>query len=121
MPIALEYNDEKKILCATVIKMMSSSEFHDALKKITDDYPPDTQILWDTSSVYVPVGSDRCKLDLIELHKKFPEEGKTKIAIITSSDYTFGASRRNEMLSSKWPKNIMVFGNFLDGEEWLEG
>jgi hypothetical protein len=120
MPISFEYDTEKNILYATIIEKLSAKEFFDALKKITDDYPPNTHLLWDASSVYMPIGNDQCKMDIIEIQKKFPPESKTKIAIITSSDFTFGTTRRYEMLSSKWPQNIMIFGNFADGEEWLK-
>ncbi len=123
MSIILEYNPGKKILYATMTDKLSSSEFADALKKIAcpDDYPPDVGILWDASSINTPIGNMQCELDLTEIRKRFPEEGKTKIAIITSSDFTFGINRMHEMLSDTWPKNIFVFSNFTEGEEWLAG
>lgn len=123
MAIALQYNPEKNILYATIIDELSPSEFADTFKAISDsgDYPPDIGILWDTTSINTPLGNRQCTLDLNELRKRFPEEGKAKIAIVTSSDYTFGMSRMSEMLSDKWPRNIKVFSNFVEGEEWLAG
>jgi hypothetical protein len=122
MAIALQYNPEKKILYATIIDKLSSSEFTDRLNEISrsDDYPPDTGILLDASSVNTSIGNSQCELNIIEIQKRFPEEGTVKIAIITSSDFTFGMRRMHEMLSDEWPKNIMVFSNFAKGEEWLE-
>ncbi len=92
MAIALQYNPEKKILYATIIDKLISSEFADTLKEISDsdEYPSDVGILWDASSINTSIGNKQCELDLIEIQKRFPEGGKAKIAIITSSDFTFG-------------------------------
>jgi hypothetical protein len=121
MSIVLEYDSEKKILYATIIGKLNSSEFTDALNEITasGNYPPDVGILLDASSINTSVGNWQCELNITEIQKRFPEEGKAKIAIITSSDFTFGMRRMHEMLSERWPQNIMVCSNFTEGEEWL--
>lgn len=123
MSIILQYSPEKKVLYITVLDELNLSEFADKLEEIThsDDYPSDAGILLDASSINMPFGNRQFDLDLIEIRKKFIEMEKAKIAIITSSDFTFGISGKYEKLPDTAPQNIMVFNDFIKGEEWLAG
>jgi hypothetical protein len=122
MSIALEYDQEKKIVYLTILEKLNLSKVADALKEInySDNYPLDVGILLDTSSINVPIGNMQVDPDFVEIRKLFLEREKAKIAIITN-DFTFGIGEKYEMLSETMQKNIMVFDNFMEGEEWLTG
>jgi hypothetical protein len=122
MSVALEYNPGKKIVYLTIMGNLILSKVADVLKEInySDNYPSDVGILLDTTSINVPIGNMQLDSDFIEIRKIFLEKGKAKIAVITN-DFTFGIGEKYEMLSETMPKNIMVFDNFMEGEEWLAG
>jgi hypothetical protein len=58
-------------------------------------------------------------MDLIEIRKKYPERGNAKIAIVASTDLSFGMSRMYEVFSGNLPQTIMVFRNLEEAEQWL--
>lgn len=122
MPIDIRHDQEKKILYVTIRDQICQNEFADTLERITnsDNYPPDVAILWDARSVNMPVADKQFVSNLVEIRKRYPERKKSKIAIIAPSDFTFGMSRMYEMLSGGLPKNIMVFRDFMKGEQWLQ-
>jgi hypothetical protein len=122
MPIDLKYDQNKKILYATIQERINSQEFTLATKAIvsSNEYPPDVRILWDARTVKLPVFDKGLLLEFIEIRKKYPERGNARLAILISDNFAFGISRMYEMLSSHLPQNIMVFKDFSTGEEWLQ-
>ena len=121
MPIELRYDLQKNILFATIGEQITRSEFSESLEKIIHsiDYPPDVKVLWDARLVNMPDSDKSFLKDFIEIRKKYPERGKTKLAIVVSTDLSFGMSRMYEAFSGDLPQSIMVFRNPIDGEQWL--
>jgi hypothetical protein len=130
MPLELRYDGEKRLLYVTVDGNVHVNEFDDVTKSIvsSDDYPPDTPTLWDARSVSAKLdaqavqasgGEKQFLLKLIELRKRYPERGNAKLAIVVSSDFSFGMSRMYEILSDRLPQRIMVFRDYAEAEKWL--
>jgi hypothetical protein len=102
------------------------------MKKIvsSDDHPPNVLTLWDARSVRIKLdaesvqakgGETQVFLAMIEMRKRYPERGNTKLAIVVPSDFSFGMSRMYEMLSDHLPQTIMVFREYSEAERWLSG
>jgi len=123
VPVDLRYDREKKILYATVNEKLLQNEIANVFEEITnsDDYPPDVAVLWDARTMNVLSANRQYEIDLIKTRKKFPARGKSKVAIIVSSDLSFGLMRMYEMDTGDLPQNIMVFRNYNEGEQWLLG
>ena len=121
MSIDLKYDPKSGILYATIGEHISQSEFSDALEKITHsvEYPPDVKVLWDARSARSAQGDDNAVMRFIGIRKIFPDRGNTKIAIVVSSDFSFGMARMYELFSANLPQSIMVFKSIPEAEQWL--
>jgi hypothetical protein len=123
MPIELRYDREKGILYATVKDQLTPDELGSVLEKITSskEYPKNVPTLWDMRAFNFNSLDRELEIRFIEVRKRYPDRGKTKLAIIVSSDFAYGMFRMYELLSisQDLPQDIMVFRNYIEGEKWL--
>jgi len=97
-------------------------EFNNILETIThtEEYPPDIPAIWDLSEL--DTGNPEISMieELNDVRKRYPERGKTKLAIVASGELTFGLSRMYEAFSAELPQMLRVFKDRASAEVWLQ-
>ena len=123
MPFELKYDRDNKFLVITLKDNFSTQEFVEVMDAITrsGDFPADVPVLWDSRLIKMPAVDRNIFSGFIEIRKKYPERGNSKLAIVVADDYSFGMSRMYEMLTNDLPQNIMVFRDYQAGMKWLCG
>ena len=122
MSTDIHYDREKNILHIVVHDVITVDEFGDILEKITraEEYAPDVPALWDLSAVDASKADTSIIEKLITVRERYPERGKTKLAMVASSALAFGLSRMYEALSADLPQTIGVFRDRVEAEQWLQ-
>lgn len=123
MNAELRYNKDKKILYCVFNESFTLEDYESVFHAIThsEEYPPDVNTLWDVGKInFTDINEDYMKR-LISIRHKFPERGRSKVAIITSGDLGFGLGRMYGVFSEfeGMPQNIHIFRKRDDGEKWL--
>jgi len=122
MSADLRYDREKNILHIVLHGSVTLDEFADVLETIThtEEYPPDVPAIWDLSALDTS-DLDISMIELLnDIRKRFPERGLTKLAIVASSELTFGLSRMYEAFSADLPQMLRVFKDTGSAELWLQ-
>jgi hypothetical protein len=121
MPVEFRYDREKEVLFGTMTSPLMPEEIEAALKDITrsDQFPPDTNVLWDMRKVDFSALDRNFEESLINIQKKFPERGRARVAWIAAEDHAFAMGRMYEALAHDLPRQMRVFRSYTKAEDWL--
>ncbi|MEE4254068.1 MAG: STAS/SEC14 domain-containing protein [Desulfuromusa sp.] len=125
MLIALVFDRQQQFLHIKASGQISINDFESALQVIlsSEEYPPDIATLWDLQNFDFSVISSKFEKSIIDIHKKYPARGKTRFAMLVSSQLGVGLSMMYKSLSSMHgiPHEFKVFQNIDDAKSWLTG
>jgi len=125
MPIELIFDKQCKLLHIKASDQISIDDFESALQDIlsSEEYPPDIATLWDLRNLDFGAISSNFEKNLIAIHKKYPARGKTRFAMLVSSQLGVGMSMMYKSLSEVHgiPHEFKVFLNIDDAKGWLTG
>jgi hypothetical protein len=121
MPFDFQYNPDNEFLVVTLQGKFPPEEFEEAMQRITHsgDFPPDVSILWDGRGVQMPTAAAWYEIALLDIRRRYPERGTSKLAILVTGNLAFGMSRMYETLSGSLPQHIRVFRDYDKAVEWL--
>ena len=122
MTIDLKYDKHKRILVVTGIGEITAQEIASTFDKIggSPEYPPNADRIWDLRKADLTSLDEKSLLKIIQLAKQYPEFANYSMALIASTDLSYGVSRMYELLSEgELPRNIMVFREYSEGEKWI--
>ncbi len=122
MSADLRYDRENNLLHIMLHGSVTLDEFTDILETIThaEEYPPDVPAIWDLSALDTGNSDISMIGELNDVRKRYPERGKTKLAIVASGELTFGLSRMYEAFSAELPQTLRVFKDRANAELWLQ-
>jgi len=125
VPIELIFDKQCQFLHIKASGQMGVDDFESTLQTIvsSDEYPPDIVTLWDLREFDFNVISSKFEKSIIDIHKKYPGRGKTRFAMLVSSQLGTGMSMMYKSLSSMHgiPHEFKVFQNMDDAKNWLTG
>lgn len=123
MTIKLDFDQDTKILKATVTGELLLPEITSAFDKITnsDDYPSNVDTLWDMRKANFDSTNAEFWQALIGIRRQdYPKRKNFRLALVASSDFSFGMLRMYEMLSEPHlHRKLMVFRDMATAEQWL--
>jgi hypothetical protein len=122
MPSDLRYDKERNILNVFLSGEITIDDFDEIMDSIThsDEFPADVPTLWDLCEVDVRNADTSVIEKVIGVRTRYPERGKTKLALLASSELAFGLSRMYEALSADLPQTVGVFRDRAEAQQWLE-
>lgn len=124
MEITTEINKEKNIRRHIVKGTIDRSEFIQSLKEIynSSDFDPKMNALWDLQEAdFSDVFSEDITAFIDSFDRKWGCGEEIKIALVVSSDLSYGMSRMFEIMRGNLTSNeIVVFRDINKAKEWIE-
>jgi hypothetical protein len=122
MPADLRYDKERNILHVILNGSITIDDFIEIMDSIThaEEFPADVPTLWDLREVDARNADSDMIEQVIGVRTRYSERGKTKLALLASSELAFGLSRMYEALSFDLPQTIGVFRDRGEAEQWLQ-
>lgn len=123
MSIKYNYNPENDAIYATIEGKISFEEFQLTLAKITEteDFPPNTRILWDLRKMDFSIIDWDFSKQLVNIRELNPKRAHSRVALVADNDLNFGITEMHVFQSTKLPQEMMVFKDFNKAERWLLG
>ncbi len=123
MAIKLKYDQHSKILKVTVVGDLDLHEIASAFDEITssEGYPSNVDTLWDMRKANLDSTNAEFWQSLIGMRQqRYPKRKNFRLALVASSDFSFGMLRMYEMLSEPHlPRELMVFRDLPAAEQWI--
>ena len=121
MSLDMKYDDEKNILYGSYKGAFTVDQFEAQLKEIVSgaDFPPDVPTIWDLSETDISKFDRDFIQQLLAIRERFPSRGDALIAVVASSDLTFGISRMYASHGDALPQRVRVFRTIAEAEAWL--
>ena len=122
MPLHLHFDKTRNFVYTQVENTVTLEEFESMMTDVvhSKDFAPDTNILFDLTSVDFRTVKTSVAHQGIAIRKKFPERGHAKVALLVSDTLGFGLMRMYEQLSSQLDQRIMVFLDREEAEKWVQ-
>ena len=124
MEISTEINKKKNIRSHIVIGAVHISELTEYLKVIynTPDLDTEMNVFWDLRKAdFSSISSEEVRSFMGFVSKQWGTGGKSKAALVVSSDFEFGMSRMYQiMMDGATSSDIAIFRNVDEANEWIE-
>jgi len=124
MPIEFSIDTKRGLRTHTCSGAVRAEDILKALNALysREDYCRSHQSLWDFRNCTVSLSSDDMRKIIDFEQKNQKEPGAGKAAIVVSSIIDFGLARMYLMISEyRVNQTLMVFRNYEDAINWLEG
>lgn len=123
MPLQMQYDSGKKLICVTAVGVVTFEEFDQCLQQITEstEFTNDAPALWDLRPFDFSSLNRDAIMQFIRVRERYTQRDNARIAVVVNSSVGFGLSRMYEMITAvrKNPQNVRTFRDLAEGEEWL--
>ena len=125
MPVETIIDTSRNIIIRTATGLLTLEEAQQAFVSLLShpDFKQDMHVIWDMNEADISHLTSDQFMTMIEFiqHHTDSRGDNYKIALIASSDLTYGMSRMFESHGYKLPVSIRVFRELAQAYSWIEG